>query len=98
MTFSTVLILAIVVIITLFFTLTNGLHDASSVVATFISCGAVNQVHAVLLAVFFGFVGALTGGNAVADTVSAIVRIPTNIALLNVLLAAIIGAIIWNLE
>lgn len=97
MTISMGLILMVVILITLFFTLTNGLHDASSVVATFISCGAASPVQAILLAAIFGFVGALTGGNAVANTVSAIVMIPTDRALLNVLLAAMIGAVVWNL-
>jgi PiT family inorganic phosphate transporter len=97
MTIPTVLILSIFVVAALSFTLTNGLHDASSVVATFISCGAANPIQAILLAAICGFIGALTGGNAVADTVSAIVTIPTETALLNVLLAAMIGAVVWNL-
>jgi len=94
---STVIILAIVIAVALVFTLTNGLHDASSVVATFISCGAANPIQAISLAAFCGFVGALTSGNAVANTISGIVTIPTETALLNVLLAAMIGAVVWNL-
>jgi PiT family inorganic phosphate transporter len=97
MDISTELILAMVILIALIFTLTNGLNDASSVVATFISCGAANPIHAVCLAAIASFVGAVTGGSAVADTVSAIVEIPTEAALLTVLLAAIIGAVMWNL-
>ncbi|EGW35893.1 inorganic phosphate transporter [Desulfosporosinus sp. OT] len=97
MTISTVLILAIVIFATLIFTLTNGLHDASSVVATFISCGAVNPIHAISLAAICGFFGALTSGSAVANTVSGIVTIPTEASLLKVLLAAMIGAVVWNL-
>ena len=94
---STVLILAIVLVVTLIFTLTNGLHDASSVVATFISCGAANPRQAISLAAICGFVGALTGGSAVANTISGIVAIPTETSLLKVLLAAMIGAVVWNL-
>ena len=97
MTISTVQVLAIVIITALIFTLTNGLHDASSVVATFISCGAANPIQAILLAAICGFIGALTSGSAVANTVSAIVNIPTETALLDVLLAAMIGAVVWNL-
>ena len=97
MTISTVLILTIVVSVALIFTLTNGLHDASSVIATFISCGAANPIQAISLAAIFGFVGALTSGSAVANTISGIVTIPTETALLKVLLAAMIGAVAWNL-
>ncbi|MDR3600600.1 MAG: inorganic phosphate transporter [Desulfosporosinus sp.] len=97
MTISTTLILVIVILVALIFTLTNGLHDASSVVATFISCGAANPIQAISLAAICGFFGALTSGNAVADTVSGIVIIPTETALLKVLLAAMLGAVVWNL-
>ncbi|TGE33517.1 inorganic phosphate transporter [Desulfosporosinus sp. Sb-LF] len=97
MSISSVLILAIVIFAALIFTLTNGLHDASSVVATFISCGAANPSQAIFLAAICGFVGALTSGSAVANTVSGIVIIPTETALLKVLLAAMIGAVVWNL-
>ncbi|SPF36998.1 Phosphate transporter family protein [Candidatus Desulfosporosinus infrequens] len=97
MTISTLIILVIVIFVAFIFTLTNGLHDASSVVATFISCGAANPIQAIILAAICGFFGALTSGNAVANTISGIVTIPTETALLKVLLAAMIGAVVWNL-
>ena len=97
MTLSIELILILVIVTALTFTLTNGLHDASSVVATFISCGAANPIQATCLAAIFGFIGAVTSGSAVANTVSAIVTIPIEIALLNILLAGMIGAVIWNI-
>jgi len=85
------------VILALWFTLTNGLLDASSVVATFIACGAGTPTQAVLLASFFGLLGALLGGSAVADTVAKIVNVPVSPALLNILIAALLGSIAWNL-
>jgi len=97
MTVSLALILAVVIFMALIFTLTNGLHDASSVVATFIASGAGNPVQGICLAAVFGFIGAVTGGDAVANTVSSIVNIPSDNALLKVLLAAMIGAVVWNL-
>ena len=93
---STEIILIVVITTALIFTLTNGLHDASSVVATFISCGAANPIQATCLAAIFGFIGAVTSGSAVANTVSTIVTLPTEAALLKVLLAGMIGAVIWN--
>jgi PiT family inorganic phosphate transporter len=91
------LILMSVIFMAIIFTLTNGLHDASSVVATFISCGAANPIQAICLAAVFGFIGALTSGSAVANTVSTIVIIPTEASLLSILLAGMIGAVVWNL-
>jgi PiT family inorganic phosphate transporter len=91
------LILMSVIFTAIIFTLTNGLHDASSVVATFISCGAANPIQAICLAAIFGFIGAVTSGSAVANTVSTIVNIPTEVSLLNILLAGMIGAVVWNL-
>ncbi|MBC8016662.1 MAG: inorganic phosphate transporter, partial [Sporomusaceae bacterium] len=94
---STEIILIIVIVTALIFTLTNGLNDASSVVATLICCGAASPIHAVCMAAIFGFLGAVTGGSAVANTISAIVTIPIETALLTVLLAGMVGAVLWNL-
>jgi PiT family inorganic phosphate transporter len=87
----------VVILAALVFVLTNALHDASSVVAVFISSGAGNPVQAITLAAIFSFIGAMAGGNAVADTISSIAAVPADPLLLNVLLAAMGGAVIWNL-
>lgn len=89
--------LAIVVIIALIFTLTNGLHDASSVVATMIACNAASPIQAVLLASFFGLLGVFFSGNLVADTVSTIVKLSPGIDLIHILIASILGAVVWNI-
>lgn len=94
---STSILLLIVVAAALVFALTNGLHDASSVGATFITCGAGTPAQAICLVALFGFLGALFGGSAVADTVARIIVLPVQPSLLMVLLAAIAGAVIWNL-
>ncbi|WP_371361904.1 hypothetical protein SRRS_32000 [Sporomusa rhizae] len=91
------ILLLLVIIGALIFTLTNGLHDASSVVATFISCGAASPIKAVGMAAVFGLIGALTSSSAVAETVSSIIDIPPETGLLKILLSAVIGAVIWNL-
>jgi PiT family inorganic phosphate transporter len=94
---NTTLILFILIMLAFLFALTNGLHDASSVVATLISGGAASPRQAIVLASVLGLAGAVFGGNEVADTVSGIIDLPTQTALLWVLLAAILGATIWNL-
>lgn len=91
------MILVAVILIALIFALSNGLHDASSVVATCIACGAATPKQAIAIASVFGMVGSILGGNAVADTISKVIDLPTNISMLSVLFAAILGAVIWNL-
>lgn len=93
----TLVLLSVMIAAGLAFALTNGLHDASSVVATFISCGAASPRQAILLASVFGLFGAVLGGSGVADTVSGIIDLPANPALLGVLLTAVLGATVWNL-
>ena len=89
-------ILISVIVITLIFALSNGLHDASSVVATFIICGAATPKQAIGVASVFGLLGAILGGSAVSDTISKVIDLPANPFLLKVLLAAMLGAVIWN--
>lgn len=93
---SLMLILAAVVFFAFLFTLTNGLHDSSSVVATFISCGAATPIHAVLLVALFGLAGALLSGTAVANTIASIGSVPADIYILPSILAALLGAVLWN--
>lgn len=89
--------LAIVIIIALIFTLTNGLHDASSVVATMIACKAASPVQAILIASIFGLLGVFFSGNQVADTVSAIIKVSPSINLIHILIASLLGAVVWNI-
>ncbi|MCJ7689945.1 MAG: inorganic phosphate transporter, partial [Clostridiaceae bacterium] len=86
-----------VVVIALIFALSNGLNDASSVVATFIISGAATPKQAIGVASVFGLLGAIFGGSAVADTISNVIDLPANPFLLKILLAAMLGAVIWNL-
>ncbi len=97
MPISLTIIVLLVVSIGLIFALSNGLHDASSVVATFINCGAASPKQAILLASSFGLLGAIFGGSAVADTISKVIDLPANTALLPILFSAILGAVVWNL-
>ena len=95
--FTIIVLMIIIVIAGLAFALTNGLHDASSVVATFIGCGAATPRQAIVLASVFGLLGAVFGGSGVADTVSGVIDLPPQPALLSVLLCAIASATVWNL-
>lgn len=90
-------VLILVILMGLVFTFTNGLHDASSVIASFISCGAASPRSGIVLASVFGILGAVFGGNLVADTISGVISLPTDKSLLIVLLSAIAGAVLWDL-
>lgn len=88
----------LVVVAAFIFLLTNGLHDASSVLATMIACGAATPLQAVVLAACLGLAGTMLGGTAVADTMVKLMHLPAAGPLLtNVLLAALLAAIGWNL-
>ncbi len=94
---SVLLLVAAVVLVSLFFAFTNGIHDASSIVATPIACGALSPRMAVLFAGAVGFAGALLGGSAVANTIGGLVTHATDEGLVTLLLAAVLAASIWNL-
>ena len=94
---SITVILIAVILIALIFALSNGLHDASSVVATCIVCGAATPKQAIAIASIFGMIGSIFGGSAVADTISKVIDLPVNTTMLTILFAAIMGAVIWNL-
>lgn len=94
---SITVILIAVILIALIFALSNGLHDASSVVATCIVCGAATPKQAIGIASIFGMIGSIFGGSAVADTISKVIDLPVNTTMLTILFAAIMGAVIWNL-
>ena len=85
-----------VVLVALVFDYTNGFHDAANAIATSISTRALTPRVALVLAAVMNFVGAFLG-QAVANTVSDII-VPGGSAThgLVVVLAALLGAITWN--
>ena len=81
------------------FDYTNGFHDAANAVATVIASRAMTPAQAVLVVGVFEFLGPLLGGTAVANTIGGFVYLgdlPVTLSL-GVVLAALIGAIAWNL-
>jgi len=95
---------AIVVIgLALFFGYTNGFHDAANVVATIISTRAMPPWMALGMAALGEFIGPFLFGTAVAQTIGkSIIDIATfDVRALelsiSLIIAALIGAIAWNL-
>ncbi len=88
-------ILVAVFALAVLFDYINGFHDTANAIATSVSTRALRPEYAILLSATANFVGALTG-TAVASTIgSGIVHTAdTN---LTIVVAALLGAIVWNL-
>jgi len=86
-----------VIVVALGFDYTNGFHDAANAIATSVSTRALTPRAALVMAAVMNLVGAFLG-TGVAQTVgSGIVELPETESSLVVLLAALLGAIVWNL-
>ncbi len=84
------------VFLTLAFEFSNGWHDAANSIATVVSTRVLKPLWAVAWAAFWNFIAAFTFGTAVAVTISkGLVHIES--VTQEVLLAGLLGAIIWNL-
>jgi inorganic phosphate transporter, PiT family len=88
-------LLVVVIVTAVVFDFINGFHDAANAIATVVSTGVLPVRTAVLVAGVFNFVGAITG-TAVAKTIASGFADP-GIVTQTVVLAALLGAIIWNL-
>ena len=89
-------IIIAVILLALLFDFLNGIHDSSNVVATMISSRALSPRTALAMTAIAEFSGPFIFGVAVANTIGNEVVIATAINT-NVLLAALISAIFWNL-
>jgi PiT family inorganic phosphate transporter len=88
-------LLLAVVVMAIVFDYINGFHDAANAIATVVSTGVLPIRTAVLIAAVLNFVGAVTG-TAVAKTIASGFADPA-IVTQAVVLAALVGASIWNL-
>ncbi len=88
-------LLIVVILTALVFDYINGFHDAANAIATVVSTGVLPVRTAVIIAGLFNFVGAITG-TAVAKTISSGFA-DAAVVSQHVVLAALIGAIFWNL-
>ena len=90
----------LIIIVALAFDYVNGFHDAANSIATVVATRVLSPGVAVAMAAFFNFFAVVVFGTAVAKTVGGelvnIDAIPAGDRLY-VLLAGVIGAIIWNL-
>lgn len=90
-------ILIIIVTLALLFDFINGFHDTANAIATSISTRALSPRVAVLYAAILNFVGAVISSK-VASTVGGKIANPATIVHgVEIVIAALISAILWNL-
>jgi inorganic phosphate transporter, PiT family len=93
----TVALLCVTLALAVVFDFTNGFHDTANAIATSVSTRAMSPRLAVGLSAVLNLLGAVITvvffGSAVSNTISQLVPSPT----LATLIAALVGATIWNL-
>jgi PiT family inorganic phosphate transporter len=87
---------AVIIVLALVFDFLNGFHDAANSIATVVSTRVLTPGFAVIWAAFFNFVAVFVLGTAVAKMVGKGIITPEAVNN-HVLLAALTGAIFWNL-
>jgi PiT family inorganic phosphate transporter len=88
--------LIVMIALAIIFDFLNGIHDSSNIVATMISSRAFSPRVALGATALAEFVGPFIFGVAVATTIGHEVVLAETITL-NVLLSALLSAIVWNL-
>jgi inorganic phosphate transporter, PiT family len=107
---TSTLVLVLVIVTALGFDFTNGFHDTANAMATSIATGALKPKIAVLLSACLNLVGAFLSVEVALTVTNAVVSIQTSTGapdssltanggfdLLMIVLAGLIGAIVWNL-
>jgi inorganic phosphate transporter, PiT family len=89
-------LIVIAILIAFCFDYINGFHDAANSIATVVSTRVLTPLQAVLWAAFFNFVAVFGFGTAVAKTVGS-GMVDISVITTYVVLAALLGAIIWDL-
>lgn len=84
-----------VILVALVFEYINGFHDTANSIATVVSTKVLTPRQAVVLAAFTNLMGALWG-TAVAKTIASGL-VDTKIVTSEILVCALMGAIVWNL-
>lgn len=86
---------AVIVILALAFDFINGFHDTANAIATSVSTKVLTPRQAITMAAVLNLVGALIS-TKVAHTIGSGIIAPNSVTQ-TVIMAALVGAIIWNL-
>lgn len=85
-----------VIVLALVFDFINGFHDTANAIATSVSTRAISPNDAILMAAVLNFLGAMYS-TGVAKTIGADIVQSANHVNEHVLIAALAGAVIWNI-
>jgi len=88
-------LLIVIIILAFVFDFINGFHDAANSIATIVSTKVLTPFKAVVWAAFFNLVAFLVFKLHIVDTIAKTVN--TDAITLQVILAGLLAAIIWNL-
>ena len=94
---DSLLFLAIIVVVALVFDFTNGAHDSANAIATIVSTKVLSPRTAVLMAAVLNLAGAFIGTEVAHTIGSGIVNAEMVKGCQALTLAALMGAIFWNL-
>lgn len=110
MDIAPLVVLGMVILTSLAFDFTNGFHDTANAMATSIATGALKPKQAVTLSAVLNLVGAFLSVEVALTVTNSVIRIQDSTgapnpqltadggsALLLIVLAGLVGAIIWNL-
>jgi PiT family inorganic phosphate transporter len=93
---STLALVVLIIAIAVLFDFVNGFHDAANSIATVVATRVLSPTQAVSMAAIFNFLAAMLFGTSVAATVGK-GFVNTEIVTPYVVLAGLIGAVIWNI-
>jgi len=88
-------LLIVIIVLAFVFDFINGFHDAANSIATVVSTKVLTPLQAVMWAAFFNLVAFLVFELNIVDTIAK--TVDTNSINLQVILAGLIAATIWNL-
>lgn len=95
--FEVPLLLVVIVVVALVFDFTNGAHDCANAIATVVSTKVLTPRAAVLMAASLNLLGAFLGTKVATTLGAGIVNTEMVAQCQPLVLAALIGAIAWNL-
>lgn len=90
------LLIFTVIALALLFDFINGFHDTANAIATSVSTRAIHPSHAIIMAAGLNFLGAMYS-TGVAKTIGGDIVSSPMMVDEHVIIAALIGAVIWNI-
>ena len=94
---TTHVIVGLIILVALIFDYTNGFHDAANAIATSVSTKALRARTALLIAALGNLIGAFLSEGVAKTVGKGIIEVKPSTAGLMSVMAALLGAIAWNL-